>query len=88
MVKLPETKAPVAVLRPDAAAFRGIKAKLWDIRMKNSDPFRMIQIWEWAAAIAGLKHGEIVVDLGSGGGLDCLLAVKKVGHTGRSSVWI
>lgn len=29
--------------------------------------------------IANLKPGEIVVDLGSGGGFDCFLAAPKVG---------
>lgn len=33
-------------------------------------------------AIAGLKEGEIVLDLGSGGGFDCFLARRKVGKTG------
>src|SRR5271156_2197737 len=35
-------------------------------------------------ATAHLKPGEIVVDLGSGGGLDVFLAAKKVGTTGRA----
>jgi SAM-dependent methyltransferase len=34
-------------------------------------------------AIAGLKPGETVLDLGSGGGLDCFLASKRVGPSGR-----
>jgi arsenite methyltransferase len=34
-------------------------------------------------ALASLKKGETVVDLGSGGGLDCFLAAKKVGVTGH-----
>jgi ubiquinone/menaquinone biosynthesis C-methylase UbiE len=34
-------------------------------------------------ALASLKPGETVVDLGSGGGFDCFLAAKQVGHTGR-----
>ena len=34
-------------------------------------------------ALASLKEGETVVDLGSGGGLDCFLAAKKVGAKGR-----
>ncbi len=34
-------------------------------------------------AIAALKEGEVVLDLGSGGGLDCFLARKRVGETGR-----
>lgn len=34
-------------------------------------------------AIAALKPGETVVDLGSGGGFDCFLAVHEVGRSGR-----
>jgi arsenite methyltransferase len=34
-------------------------------------------------ALASLKEGETVIDLGSGGGLDCFLATKKVGATGK-----
>ena len=34
-------------------------------------------------AIAALKEGETVLDLGSGGGFDCFLARKQVGETGR-----
>jgi ubiquinone/menaquinone biosynthesis C-methylase UbiE len=30
-----------------------------------------------------LQPGETVLDLGSGGGLDCFLAARQVGHTGR-----
>jgi arsenite methyltransferase len=33
-------------------------------------------------AIAALKPGEVVLDLGSGGGLDVLLAARQVGSTG------
>ncbi len=35
-------------------------------------------------AIAALKPGETVVDLGAGGGFDCFLAVREVGSTGRA----
>lgn len=34
-------------------------------------------------ALASLKPGETVIDLGSGGGLDCFLAAKKVGANGK-----
>lgn len=35
-------------------------------------------------ALASLKPGEIVVDLGSGGGFDVFIAGRKVGPTGRA----
>ena len=35
-------------------------------------------------AFASLRPGEVVVDLGCGGGLDVLLAAEKVGPTGRA----
>jgi ubiquinone/menaquinone biosynthesis C-methylase UbiE len=34
-------------------------------------------------ALASLKEGERVLDLGSGAGFDCFLASKKVGKTGK-----
>ena len=34
-------------------------------------------------ALASLKPGETVVDLGSGGGFDCFLAAKQVGKAGQ-----
>jgi len=34
-------------------------------------------------ALASLREGETVIDLGSGAGLDCFLAAKKVGASGK-----
>jgi len=34
-------------------------------------------------AIASLQAGEVVVDLGAGGGFDCFLAAQEVGETGH-----
>ena len=34
-------------------------------------------------ALAGIREGEVVVDLGCGGGLDVFLAARKVGSSGR-----
>ena len=34
-------------------------------------------------AIAAMRPGETVVDLGSGAGIDCFLAAQKVGPSGR-----
>ncbi len=56
------------------------------------DPGEMAQIPEDAnlglgcgnpLALLQLQPGETVVDLGSGGGIDCFLAAKRVGPTGR-----
>jgi SAM-dependent methyltransferase len=44
-----------------------------DISMGNGNPI----------ALAGLQPGEGVLDLGSGGGIDCFLAAKLVGLQGR-----
>jgi len=35
-------------------------------------------------AVASLREGEVVLDLGCGGGFDCLLAADRVGPSGRA----
>lgn len=35
------------------------------------------------AALASIKAGETIVDLGAGGGIDCFIAAKKLGKNGR-----
>src|SRR5579859_4729424 len=35
-------------------------------------------------ALAQLKPGEVVLDLGSGGGIDVLLSARRVGPTGKA----
>jgi ubiquinone/menaquinone biosynthesis C-methylase UbiE len=35
-------------------------------------------------ALAELREGEVVLDLGSGGGIDVLLSAKRVGRTGKA----
>lgn len=35
-------------------------------------------------ALAGIREGEVVVDLGCGGGMDVFLAARKVGSSGRA----
>jgi radical SAM protein with 4Fe4S-binding SPASM domain len=35
------------------------------------------------AALAEIKEGETIVDLGAGGGIDCFIAAKKLGREGK-----
>ena len=35
-------------------------------------------------AVADLREGEVVLDLGSGGGIDVLLSARRVGETGKA----
>jgi len=39
-------------------------------------------------ALAQLNAGEVVLDLGSGGGIDVLLSAQRVGPTGKPTGWI
>src|SRR5512135_2068189 len=34
-------------------------------------------------ALESIREGEVVVDLGAGGGIDCFLAARRVGQSGR-----
>ncbi len=38
-------------------------------------------------ALASLREGETVLDLGSGAGIDCFLAAREVGPEGRVMRW-
>ncbi len=38
-------------------------------------------------AVAELRAGEKVLDLGSGGGIDVLLSARRVGPTGFATAW-
>jgi len=55
---------------PDVA---DLPAEVTDLSLGCGDP----------VTLASLKPGQTVLDLGSGGGIDCFLAAKKVGVTGR-----
>ena len=55
---------------PDVAE---LPAEVTDISLGCGDP----------VTLASLTSGQTVLDLGSGGGIDCFLAAKKVGPTGK-----
>jgi SAM-dependent methyltransferase/DNA-binding transcriptional ArsR family regulator len=50
----------------------GLPASVTDISLGCGDP----------VTIAGLQPGEWVLDLGSGGGIDCFMAARQVGDSG------
>jgi arsenite methyltransferase len=56
----------------DAQLLEGLPADVTNISLGCGDP----------VSIASLKAGETVLDLGSGGGIDCFLAARQVGEGG------
>jgi SAM-dependent methyltransferase len=56
----------------DSAVLEGLPADVTNISLGCGDP----------VTIAELKPGETVLDLGSGGGIDCFLAARQVGENG------
>ncbi len=56
----------------DNQLLEGLPAEVTNISLGCGDP----------VTIAGLQSGETVLDLGSGGGIDCFMAARQVGETG------
>lgn len=54
-----------------------------DLEMLPSDTVSISYGCGNPAAFAGLSEGESVLDIGSGGGIDCFIAAKKVGKKGH-----
>jgi len=64
-----------------------ITSNLYDTEQKGEVPDAAIQASLGCGnptALAELKPGEIVLDLGSGGGIDVLLSARRVGPTGKA----
>jgi len=63
----------------------GCNSKLYDDRLLEGLPVDVTGLSLGCGdpvTIAGLHPGETVLDLGSGGGIDCFLAARQVGETG------
>lgn len=67
---------------------KGVAAKLagYDaVELRELPPAAVVNSFGCGnpVAFAGIAEGDVVLDLGSGAGIDLLLAAKKVGPTGR-----
>jgi arsenite methyltransferase len=56
----------------EGTTLEGLPSEVVNLSLGCGDP----------VTIAGLQPGERVLDLGSGGGIDCFLAARQVGETG------
>jgi arsenite methyltransferase len=68
-------------------AWDPITADLYDEKQKAGIPVEAVLASLGCGnptALAALKEGETVLDLGSGGGIDVLLSAKRVGPTGKA----
>src|SRR6201994_3973043 len=77
--------------RDDPATLEGscdpITSKLYDATQEGEVPDAALKASLGCGnptALAELKSGEIVLDLGSGGGIDVLLSARRVGPTGKA----
>ncbi len=70
----PETWDPITSNLYDEQQKAGIPAEAMLASLGCGNP----------TALAALKEGETVLDLGSGGGIDVLLSAKRVGLTGKA----
>src|SRR6267154_300870 len=64
-----------------------ITSNLYDAAQKEQIPGEALQASLGCGnptALAKLNPGEVVLDLGSGGGIDVLLSAKRVGPTGKA----
>ncbi len=65
---------PVALPLYDAAQVAGLPSRAVQASMGCGNP----------TALAQLNPGDVVLDLGSGGGIDVLLSARRVGPTGKA----
>ncbi len=68
-----DSSTPNAELLYNAELLDGLPLDVTGLSLGCGDP----------VTIAALHPGETVLDLGSGGGIDCFLAARQVGPTGR-----
>jgi ubiquinone/menaquinone biosynthesis C-methylase UbiE len=76
-----------ATVAPESGCCDPITSDLYDALQKDEVPTEALLASLGCGnptALAKLNPGEIVLDLGSGGGIDVLLSAKRVGPTGKA----
>ena len=66
---------------------KGLGVQLYDVTQRRDLPEEAVLASLGCGnptAVAELHEGEVVLDLGSGGGIDVLLSAKRVGPTGKA----
>lgn len=69
----------------DSADACGCNSQLYDVALLEGVPAEAVNLSLGCGdpvTIAGLRPGETVLDLGSGGGIDCFMAARQVGPAG------
>lgn len=80
-----ESSAASCCAPGDSCCGDGCGATLYDLSMLDGLPVDVSQLSLGCGdpiSIASLNPGETVLDLGSGGGIDCFLAARRVGDQG------
>jgi arsenite methyltransferase len=78
---------PCCRVEPSAGCCDPITSNLYDARQQGEVPDTAVKASLGCGnptSLAELKEGEIVLDLGSGGGIDVLLSARRVGPTGKA----
>ncbi len=82
-----DTKSGPSCCGPSPSCCDPISSNLYDTEQTNELPETAVLASLGCGnptAHADLKLGEVVLDLGSGGGIDVLLSAKRVGPTGKA----
>jgi arsenite methyltransferase len=78
---------PSGCCSPAPAAFDPVTVNLYDRKQTEGLPAEAVLASLGCGnptALATLEPGEVVLDLGSGGGIDVLLSARRVGPTGKA----
>ncbi|HLB95173.1 MAG TPA: radical SAM protein, partial [Nitrospiria bacterium] len=73
----------MAAVQPQAELCCPVNYEADDVRHIPSEVLERFYGCGSPVSLAGIRTGEVMVDLGSGSGIDCFIAAKKVGPEGK-----